>query len=125
MKTLESSVRVVLMILPAGSRLSFSQLCFLTQNVFLHVGSISAGLLHVCVRLVQRLGNDFGKGIEGRGNRVDTSHLSGGAKINRIFHERLPQECLKVIVSQHALSLLHMDAVSVTPSLILVVWMFL
>ncbi|XP_078801779.1 dynamin 3a isoform X6 [Oryzias latipes] len=55
-----------------------------------------AGRIQTFIQLVQRLGNDFGKGIEGRGNRVDTSHLSGGAKINRIFHERLPQECLKM-----------------------------
>uniref|UniRef100_A0A8C8DPV0 Interferon-induced GTP-binding protein Mx n=1 Tax=Oryzias sinensis TaxID=183150 RepID=A0A8C8DPV0_9TELE len=33
-----------------------------------------AGRIQTFIQLVQRLGNDFGKRIEGSGNRVDTSH---------------------------------------------------
>lgn len=50
-------------------------------------------------RLVQRLAVDFEKLIEGSGDKVDTVNLSGGAKINRIFHERFPYELVKVCVS--------------------------
>ncbi|XP_054459472.1 dynamin 3a isoform X2 [Anoplopoma fimbria] len=45
---------------------------------------------------VQRLAVDFEKLIEGSGNKVDTAHLSGGARINRIFHERFPYELVKL-----------------------------
>lgn len=47
-------------------------------------------------RMVQQFGVDFEKCIEGSGDQVDTSNLSGGAKINRIFHERFPFELVKV-----------------------------
>lgn len=46
--------------------------------------------------MVQQFAVDFEKCIEGSGDQVDTSHLSGGAKINRIFHERFPFELVKV-----------------------------
>ncbi|XP_068448936.1 dynamin 3a isoform X1 [Clinocottus analis] len=45
---------------------------------------------------VQRLAVDFEKLIEGSGNKVDTVNLSGGARINRIFHERFPYELVKL-----------------------------
>ncbi|KAK2835812.1 hypothetical protein Q5P01_016296 [Channa striata] len=48
------------------------------------------------LQLVQRLSIDFEKLIEGSGDKVDTVHLSGGAKINRIFHERFPYELVKI-----------------------------
>ncbi|XP_067368538.1 dynamin 3a isoform X2 [Channa argus] len=48
------------------------------------------------LQLVQRLSVDFEKLIEGSGDKVDTVHLSGGAKINRIFHERFPYELVKI-----------------------------
>lgn len=47
-------------------------------------------------RLVQRLALDFEKLILGSGDIVDTVNLSGGAKINQIFHERFPYELIKV-----------------------------
>ncbi len=50
------------------------------------------------VRMVQQFGVDFEKCIEGSGDQVDTNELSGGAKINRIFHERFPFELVKVSV---------------------------
>uniref|UniRef100_A0A1A8CNY0 Dynamin 2 n=1 Tax=Nothobranchius kadleci TaxID=1051664 RepID=A0A1A8CNY0_NOTKA len=46
--------------------------------------------------MVQQFGVDFEKCIEGSGDQVDTSNLSGGAKINRIFHERFPFELVKM-----------------------------
>lgn len=49
----------------------------------------------VSVRMVQQFSVDFEKRIEGSGDQVDTVELSGGAKINRIFHERFPFELVK------------------------------
>lgn len=49
-----------------------------------------------CFRMVQQFSVDFEKRIEGSGDQVDTVELSGGAKINRIFHERFPFELVKV-----------------------------
>ncbi|CAL1592908.1 unnamed protein product [Knipowitschia caucasica] len=48
------------------------------------------------LQLVQRLAVDFEKLIEGSGDKVDTEYLSGGAKINRIFHEQFPHELVKL-----------------------------
>ncbi|XP_026026061.1 dynamin-2 isoform X1 [Astatotilapia calliptera] len=48
------------------------------------------------LQMVQQFGVDFEKCIEGSGDQVDTSNLSGGAKINRIFHERFPFELVKM-----------------------------
>ncbi|XP_071751775.1 dynamin 3a [Centroberyx gerrardi] len=48
------------------------------------------------LQLIQRLAVDFEKLIEGSGDKVDTIELSGGAKINRIFHERFPYELVKI-----------------------------
>ena len=47
-------------------------------------------------RLVQRFGVEFDKQIEGSGQSVNLAELSGGAKINRIFHERFPYDLVKV-----------------------------
>lgn len=49
--------------------------------------------------MVQQFGVDFEKCIEGSGDQVDTNELLGGARINRIFHERFPLELFKVSVS--------------------------
>lgn len=54
-------------------------------------------------RMVQQFGVDFEKCIEGSGDQVDTSNLSGGAKINRIFHERFPFELVKVALFHYVL----------------------
>ncbi|XP_070765486.1 dynamin 3a isoform X2 [Enoplosus armatus] len=48
------------------------------------------------LQLVQRLAVDFEKLIEGSGDKVDTVSLSGGARINRIFHERFPYELVMI-----------------------------
>uniref|UniRef100_A0A2K6LNB4 Dynamin-2 n=1 Tax=Rhinopithecus bieti TaxID=61621 RepID=A0A2K6LNB4_RHIBE len=47
-------------------------------------------------QMVQQFGVDFEKRIEGSGDQVDTLELSGGARINRIFHERFPFELVKM-----------------------------
>lgn len=51
--------------------------------------------------MVQQFAVDFEKRIEGSGDQVDTLELSGGAKINRIFHERFPFEIVKVCTECH------------------------
>ena len=48
--------------------------------------------------MVQQFSVDFEKCIEGSGDQIDTAELSGGARINRIFHERFPFELVKVCV---------------------------
>ncbi|KPP68830.1 dynamin-3-like [Scleropages formosus] len=48
------------------------------------------------LQTVQQFSVDFEKRIEGSGDQVDTVELSGGAKINRIFHERFPFELVKM-----------------------------
>lgn len=48
------------------------------------------------LQMVQQLAVDFEKRIEGSGDQVDTLELSGGARINRIFHERFPFELVKM-----------------------------
>lgn len=47
--------------------------------------------------MVQQFAVDFEKRIEGSGDQIDTYELSGGARINRIFHERFPFELVKVL----------------------------
>ena len=49
--------------------------------------------------MVQQFSVDFEKRIEGSGDQIDTAELSGGARINRIFHERFPFELVKVGLS--------------------------
>ncbi|XP_053735777.1 dynamin 3a isoform X1 [Synchiropus splendidus] len=48
------------------------------------------------LQLVQRLAVDYEELIEGSGDRVDTVNLSGGARINRIFHEYFPYQLVKI-----------------------------
>jgi len=54
-------------------------------------------LVNVCCdRMITTFGQDLEKSIEGAGSEISTKELSGGAKINRIFHERFPFELVKV-----------------------------
>ncbi|KAM9385475.1 dynamin 3a isoform 2-T3 [Pholidichthys leucotaenia] len=48
------------------------------------------------LQLIQHLAVEFDKLIEGSGDKIDTANLSGGARINRIFHERFPYELSKM-----------------------------
>lgn len=48
------------------------------------------------MQMVQQLQNDFERTIEGSGNSIiNVNELSGGARINRLFHERFPFEIMK------------------------------
>ena len=47
--------------------------------------------------MIQQLRSDFERAIEGLGSaNMNTTELSGGAKINRLFHERFPFEIVKM-----------------------------
>ncbi|XP_045565854.1 dynamin-1 isoform X4 [Salmo salar] len=48
------------------------------------------------LQMVKQFGVDVEKRIQGSGDQVDTVELSGGARINRIFHERFPFELVKL-----------------------------
>ena len=47
-------------------------------------------------RMISNFSVEFEKSIEGTGSEISTVELSGGAKINRVFHERFPFELVKV-----------------------------
>uniref|UniRef100_A0A8C8EUI0 dynamin GTPase n=1 Tax=Oncorhynchus tshawytscha TaxID=74940 RepID=A0A8C8EUI0_ONCTS len=55
------------------------------------------------LQMVQQFSVDFEKRIEGSGDQIDTAELSGGARINRIFHERFPFELVKVCFNEKEL----------------------
>jgi dynamin GTPase len=46
--------------------------------------------------MISQFSTDFERDIEGFGAHVSTDEMSGGAKINRIFHERFPFELVKM-----------------------------
>lgn len=49
------------------------------------------------LQMIQQLQSDFERTIEGSGSaQINTMELSGGAKINRLFHERFPFEIVKM-----------------------------
>lgn len=49
------------------------------------------------LQMIQQLQNEFERAIEGSGNSdINTAELSGGARINRLFHERFPFEIVKM-----------------------------
>ncbi|KAG8225579.1 hypothetical protein J437_LFUL002096 [Ladona fulva] len=49
------------------------------------------------LQIIQQLQSDFERTIEGSGSaQINTMELSGGAKINRLFHERFPFEIVKM-----------------------------
>ena len=45
--------------------------------------------------MIQSFGDEFERRIEGGTTVIDTAELSGGARINRVFHERFPFELVK------------------------------
>ena len=49
------------------------------------------------LQMIQQLQTDFERNIEGSGSAaINTNELSGGARINRLFHERFPFEIVKM-----------------------------
>jgi len=56
------------------------------------------------LQMIQHLQQDFERAIEGSGAEgVNTMELSGGAKINRLFHERFPYEIVKMEIDEKVL----------------------
>lgn len=63
---------------------------------FLHIYKCYHNLFKM-FRMIQQLQTDFERTIEGSGSaQINTNELSGGAKINRLFHERFPFEIVKM-----------------------------
>ncbi|ESN97715.1 hypothetical protein HELRODRAFT_101987 [Helobdella robusta] len=48
------------------------------------------------MQLINTFNFDLEKSIEGSGSEVNVHELSGGAKINKIFHERFPYEIVQI-----------------------------
>ena len=65
-------------------------------NLNAHTHTHITHALHL-FSLVQSFGVDFEHRIEGGGSDMSKTELTGGAKINRIFHERFPFELVKVL----------------------------
>ncbi|GMT04153.1 hypothetical protein PENTCL1PPCAC_26327 [Pristionchus entomophagus] len=56
------------------------------------------------MQMVQQFTADIERSIEGSGNKnVNTNELSGGARINRLFHERFPFEIVKMDIDEREL----------------------
>ncbi|XP_046690360.1 dynamin-2-like isoform X1 [Silurus meridionalis] len=55
------------------------------------------------LQMVQQFSVDFEKCIEGSEDQVDTVELSGGARINRIFHELFPSNLDKIVFDEKEL----------------------
>jgi len=56
------------------------------------------------IRSIQQLQQDFERSIEGSGSAlINTLELSGGAKINRLFHERFPYEIVRMEIDEKEL----------------------
>ena len=51
-------------------------------------------------RISHKFSDDFVQDVEGGIGDVDTQSLSGGAKINKIFHEMFPYEMLKITTDE-------------------------
>ena len=64
--------------------------------LILHFLAVNLKYFMYFYRLVQKFGVEFDKQIEGSGQNINLAELSGGAKINRIFHERFPYDLVKV-----------------------------
>jgi len=56
------------------------------------------------LQMIQKLQQDFERAIEGSGSAtVNTLELSGGAKINRLFHERFQYELVRMEIDEKEL----------------------
>lgn len=63
----------------------------------MYFGYIKLQISFSFYRMIQTLQTDFERTIEGSGSaQINTNELSGGAKINRLFHERFPFEIVKM-----------------------------
>lgn len=67
------------------------------QNQMLFNLMVIKNKYYIPYRMIQTLQTDFERTIEGSGSaQINTNELSGGAKINRLFHERFPFEIVKM-----------------------------
>ena len=58
----------------------------------------------VLMQMIQQLQHDFERAVLGRdSDEVNTVELSGGAKINRLFHEKFPFELVKMVIDEQQL----------------------
>ena len=65
--------------------------------IFKSVSVDSFWLLSFTCRMLHNFNQDFDKVIEGgTAEEINTENLSGGARINRVFHERFPFELVKL-----------------------------
>lgn len=55
------------------------------------------------LQMVQEFGGMFERSIDGGGNCIDFTKVSGGVKIKRIFHERFPYELVKMELDEISL----------------------
>ncbi|KAI1287638.1 Dynamin-2 [Halotydeus destructor] len=56
------------------------------------------------MQMIQQLQADFEKSVLGRdSDDINTKELSGGAKINRLFHEKFPFELVKMVIDEQQL----------------------
>lgn len=77
-------------------------MCFAT-NLFYNIVYVSKNT-KCFLRMIQQLQSDFERTIEGSGSaQINTMELSGGAKINRLFHERFPFEIVKMEIDEKEL----------------------
>jgi len=53
--------------------------------------------------MINSFASDFHMSIEGSGTNIEMMQLSGGAKINRIFHEKFPFELVKIECDEKAM----------------------
>jgi len=67
-------------------------------------GNDPASKAKTMLQLIQQLKNDLERSIDGAtSDEINTNELSGGARINRIFHERLPYEIQRMEYDENKL----------------------
>jgi dynamin GTPase len=67
-------------------------------------GSDATSKAKAMLQLLQQLKNDLERSIDGcTSSEINTKELSGGARINRLFHERFPYELVKMELDERHL----------------------
>ena len=61
------------------------------------------------LQMINQFQQKFTEVIEGSGDQVSTDQLSVGAKINRLFHERLPLHIGKSSSSQNQVEIARLE----------------
>lgn len=63
---------------------------------YLFTRQIVVGINFTCSSLVNSFSEQFVNTIDGHSGAISVDSLSGGAEINRIFHERFPLDLIEV-----------------------------